>query len=114
MAKKDEWTEADQLQALRETVQKLEVIEREWNDWRAQSRTLTIELITKFGYSTNLAAKLSGHHRNTIKAWLDVYNADERVRRAEAAHTAPQQIQPGPAVVAGPDSSEDQGNRAPA
>lgn len=78
MTQNEEWTVDDRLQALKETRQKLAEIEREFKHWRDQSRTLTIELVTKEGFSVARASQLSGHHRNTIKVWLDVWNAEHK------------------------------------
>jgi hypothetical protein len=78
MSNEDEWNQADREQALRETRHQLEVIEREWKHWREQSKTLTIQLITLDGLSVLKAAGLSGHHRNTIKVWLDLHNAEQK------------------------------------
>lgn len=91
MTNTEQWGEADRLQALTETKQKLEVIEREWKHWRAQSRTLTMELITLHGYSMNVAAQISGHHRNTIKVWLDLYNAENKAAQRPAGPPADQE-----------------------
>jgi hypothetical protein len=90
MTTEEEWGESDRLQALKETIQKTEALEREWKHWRAQSKTLTIELITLHGYTVSKAATMSGHHRNTIKVWLDLYNAENKqAQRAAAAGGRP-------------------------
>lgn len=78
MDKTNEWTEDDRLQALSETREKLAEIEREFKYWRQQSRTLTVELITKHGFSVLRASQLSGHNRQTVKIWLDLYNAERK------------------------------------
>jgi metal-responsive CopG/Arc/MetJ family transcriptional regulator len=55
--------------------------EREWQNMRAQSRALSMALITQHGYSMNAVAQLSGHHRATIKIWLDIHNAETKKGR---------------------------------
>jgi hypothetical protein len=80
MKRDEQWGQADREQALKETRQKLEVIEREWKSWREQSRTLTVELVTVHGVSVARASQLSGHHRNTITAWLNIHNAEMKAR----------------------------------
>lgn len=52
--------------------------EDELKSWRAHSRKLTLELITEHGVSVAKAAQLSGHHRATIKIWLDLWNAEHK------------------------------------
>jgi hypothetical protein len=81
MSKDEEWTKDDRLQALAETRSKLAAIEREWKHWRDQSKTLVIELITEDGLSVLKASELSGHHRNSIKIWLDLWNAEKNAAR---------------------------------
>jgi hypothetical protein len=81
MSETEEWGQADREQALKETREKLTVIEREWKSWRDQSRTLTLELVTLHGVSVARASQLSGHHRNTITAWLNVHNAETRAQK---------------------------------
>lgn len=78
MDTEENWNVDDRLQALQETKQKLAVMEREWKTWRDQSKTLSIELITIEGLSVSKVAQLSGHHRNTLKVWLDIYNAEHK------------------------------------
>jgi hypothetical protein len=90
MTTQEEWGEPDRLQALSETNQKLAAIEREWKHWRLQSKTLTLELITMHGYSVSKAAQLSGHHRNTIKIWLTIHNAETKSAQRPAGPPADQ------------------------
>jgi hypothetical protein len=52
--------------------------EEEWKDGRAHSRALALELITEHGYSVSRTSELTGHHRNTLKIWLDIWNAEHR------------------------------------
>jgi hypothetical protein len=80
----DEWTTDDRLEALRETRAKCEALEREWKHWRNQSRILSLELISEDKLSMQRVAQLSGHHRATIKVWLDVYNAEMRGRKSRS------------------------------
>lgn len=61
-----------QLADVRDT---LAAIEASWKDYRAQSRELTLRLITEHRYSLSRASQLSGHHRNTIGVWLKIHNA---------------------------------------
>jgi hypothetical protein len=63
----------------------LEAIEERWKIYRATSRRLTLELITQHGYSIQKAAKLSGHHRNTIMIWLNIHNAEVKGSRRDTA-----------------------------
>lgn len=81
MTQNEEWTKEDRLQALKETREKLAVIEREWKHWRDQSKSITLELVIEDGLSVAKAAELSGHHRNSIKVWLDLWNAEQNVAR---------------------------------
>jgi hypothetical protein len=55
--------------------------ERDWKDLRALSRKITLELVTEHGFSVAKAAQLSGHTRQTIKIWLDVWNAEHKSQR---------------------------------
>lgn len=52
--------------------------EADWKDLRALSRKITLELVTDHGYSVANASRLSGHTRQTIKIWLDVWNASHK------------------------------------
>jgi hypothetical protein len=81
MAENEEWTVEDRLQALKETREKCESLEREWKHWRNQSRILSLELIDVDRISAARVAQLSGHHRNTLKVWLDLYNAEKRAQK---------------------------------
>jgi len=83
MTTEEEWTYEDRLDALQNTRAKLEAIEREWKHWRMQSRTLALELITRDGFSVAKVAMLSGHHRNTLKVWLDLHNAEQKNARKQ-------------------------------
>lgn len=84
MSTQDEWGKEDRLQALAETLQKIEVIEREWKHWRAQSRTLSLELVTIDKLPVAEVSRLSGHHRNTLKVWLQIHNAEQGAKRGQA------------------------------
>jgi len=55
--------------------------EADWKDLRALSRKLTLELVTEQGVSVAKAARISGHTRQTIKIWLDVFNAEQKNRQ---------------------------------
>ena len=52
--------------------------EKEWKDLRALSRRITLELVTEHGLSVAKASQMSGHTRQTIKIWLDVWNAEHK------------------------------------
>ena len=58
------------LKSLAETRGRLEAIEASWKINRAESRRLTVALITEYGYSVNKAAVISSHQRSTIMTWL--------------------------------------------
>lgn len=58
------------LKSLAETRGKLDAIEARWKIERAESRRLTLLLVTDYGFPILRASKLSGHHRGTIMAWL--------------------------------------------
>jgi hypothetical protein len=60
-------------------------VEKEWKDLRAQSRENTIHLITECGMSVAGANRITGHHRATIKVWLDVHNAEKKAALRAAA-----------------------------
>lgn len=62
---------------------KLAAHEQTWKELRAQSRALTVELITVEGLSMLRASELSGHHRSTVKTWLDIHNAEVRGQQRE-------------------------------
>jgi hypothetical protein len=66
------------LAALALTGVSLRQAEREWKALRKQNRELTLELITDHGISVAKASALSGHTRQTIKIWLDVWNAEHK------------------------------------
>jgi hypothetical protein len=78
MTSKEEWTTEDRLQALAETRQLLEAVERERQHLWNQSRAISMELITEDRLSVAKVAMLSGHHRNTLGVWLDVWNAEHK------------------------------------
>jgi hypothetical protein len=79
MAKELDWEVTEVLEALRWKRQQLAEIEQQWKEMRGQSRELTIRLVTQHSLSISKAADVSGHHRSTIKAWLDVWNAEQRI-----------------------------------
>lgn len=81
MAENESWSKDDDLEAMLETRAKLESIEREWKQWRQQSRALTLRLVTVHGFSVAKASLLSGHHRTTITVWLQVHNAEHKSDR---------------------------------
>lgn len=56
-------------------------VEDEFRFWRAASRKITLELVTEHGISVAKAAVLSGHTRQTIKIWLDVWNAEHKAQK---------------------------------
>jgi hypothetical protein len=78
MTTEEEWELPQVLEALRWKRQQLADHEAEWKNLRQHSKDLTLRLITKHGYSVMAAAHESGHHRNTIKVWLDLYNAETK------------------------------------
>jgi hypothetical protein len=53
-------------------------VEDDWKFWRASSKQITLELVTVHGVSVAKASLLSGHTRQTIKIWLDVWNAERK------------------------------------
>jgi len=59
----------------------LQHTEDDWKDLRALSKKLTLELITDQGFSVAKAAKISGHHRQTITIWLNLHNAEQKSAR---------------------------------
>ena len=52
--------------------------EKDWKDLRALSKRITLELVTEHGLSVAKVAQMSGHTRQTIKIWLDVWNAEQK------------------------------------
>jgi len=87
MKQNDEWTEDQVLEALAHNRQQLADLEREWKKMREHSKTLCLALITKHGLSMSRVALLSGHHRNTMKIWLDIHNAEIKSAQRAAAAT---------------------------
>lgn len=76
----EEEQEAD-MALLALTTVALRQAEQEWKDLRAQSRRLTLKLVTDYGISVAKASRMSGHTRQTIKIWLDVHNAEHKSAR---------------------------------
>jgi hypothetical protein len=74
------YSEEQTLVALHDVRDVLAAIELSWKDYRAQSRELTVRLVTEHRYSVAEASRLSGHHRTTISTWLDIYNAEHKKR----------------------------------
>jgi hypothetical protein len=72
------YSEEETLVALADVRDTLAAIESSWKDYRAQSKALTVRLITEHRYSVARAAELSGHHRQTISIWLKIYNAENK------------------------------------
>lgn len=59
---------------------RLEAIEADWTATRAHARTLALELILDYGYSLAKVSRITGHHRNTIRVWV-------QASRPDMAHT---------------------------
>lgn len=74
----EEKSEEQTLADLRAVGEVLDAISKTWAIKRAESRELTLRLITDYGYNVSRAAKLSGHHRNTILIWLKIHNAGKK------------------------------------
>jgi len=69
----------EQLEANQERIkQALAEAEEHWKSLRAESRSNCLRMITEFHISAARAALLSGHHRSSITAWLDVWNAEHK------------------------------------
>jgi len=58
---------------------RLAEIEDNWKITRQGARLTLLKAITEEGLSVATAAAESGHHRQTIKHWLDVYNAEQKL-----------------------------------
>jgi len=56
----------------------LDEIEQQWKVLRAQARAELLDAITEHGISVAKASRITGHHRQTIKIWLDIYNAEHK------------------------------------
>lgn len=63
---------------LTENREELLEAEQAWKGLRYLNRQMTLELITSHGISVSKASQLSGHTRQTIKIWLDVWNAEHK------------------------------------
>lgn len=87
MTQEAKWEESQVLEALRWKRQQLADHEAEWRKLREHSRSLTLSLITDFGYSVARASDISGHHRNTISIWLKIHNAETKSHGTSAAVT---------------------------
>lgn len=74
----ESYTEEQTLAALADVNQTLDGISASWKEYRQQSKELTLRLVTVHGYSMARAAALSEHHRNTVKVWLDLHNAENK------------------------------------
>lgn len=72
------------LRDIAESRGKLEAIENRWKVERAWNRALTVRLVTQHGLSVAKAADATGHHRNTVSLWVQLHNAEEKVRREVA------------------------------
>lgn len=58
--------------------ERLAEIEENWKFVRAAAKQNLLQAITNEGMSVATAARLSGHTRQTIKIWLDVWNAEHK------------------------------------
>jgi hypothetical protein len=63
---------------------KLDAIEERWKIERAHNRELTVRLVVQHQLSIARAVELTGHHRNTVSLWVQIHNAEEKVRRSVA------------------------------
>lgn len=61
----------------------LEQIERDWKSLREESRKNALLLLTEHGISLARTSSITGHHRNTLKIWLDLHNAETKRRAGE-------------------------------
>jgi hypothetical protein len=80
MTQEPSFSQEELVEALRWKRQQLADIEQLWKELREHSRNLSIRLIAEEGFSYSKVAKISGHHRNTLKAWMDVWNAEQKNR----------------------------------
>ena len=69
------------LKSVAETRGKLDATETYWKALRRESRSLALTLILDYGYSVDKTHRLTGHHRNTLKVWVD---REERERYVQA------------------------------
>jgi tRNA U34 5-carboxymethylaminomethyl modifying enzyme MnmG/GidA len=69
---------AQAIAKLNENREELLEAEQEWKGLRYLNRQMTLELVTQHGVSVAKASRLSGHTRQTIKIWLDVWNAEHK------------------------------------
>lgn len=58
------------LKSVAETRGKLDAAETYWKRLRGHSRQLALSLIFDHGYTITKTARLTGHHRNTLKVWV--------------------------------------------
>jgi len=65
------------LRSVAETRGKLDYIEQYWKRLRNESRGLALQLMLDHGYSVTKTARVTGHHRNTLKVWLAVAGAED-------------------------------------
>lgn len=61
----------------------LEQAEKDWKNLREESRRNALLLITEHGISLARTSAITGHHRNTLKIWLDIHNAETKRRAGE-------------------------------
>lgn len=59
------------LRSVAETRGKLDATEDYWKRLRQESKSLALQLVFDHGYSVNKTALVTGHHRNTIKVWIE-------------------------------------------
>lgn len=78
MTTEPERTKVDRLEDLARNSEHLEAVQNEFRAARAESRRISMELITIDKLPIAEVARLSGHHRNTLKVWLTIHNAEKK------------------------------------
>lgn len=69
-------SEKELLLRVENTREKLADIEREWKLLRIQSRHYALELWFEHNYSLMRLSRVTGHMRNTLRAWIERALAD--------------------------------------
>jgi transposase len=69
------------LASIRMYKERLAEIEESWKFAREAARANLLQAITEGGLSVAKASELSGHSRQTISTWLQVWNATQKAAK---------------------------------
>lgn len=73
--------EATTLQNALDTRAQLADIEARWKQLRDDSRRLAVALMFDHGYSISRTSTITGHHRQTLRSWVEVEDARRSPRQ---------------------------------